>query len=100
MKRDNNYGVEVTTEDLIETLERIDKLAKQFEDVTPALLMVIPYITADIETKILRASFYKKIINHLTGVVVISAVTWIGHIVLDLVYPLIILKIKQYLGGL
>lgn len=93
-----DYGYTVTdsaltTFELIKQYEAVAKLAKEMN-------VLIPYMLADIEFKKSRSELFEKISSHLTGLFLIGSITKLGAIVIGLIAPFIIQKIKIYIIGL
>ena len=81
----------------IQNLERRASDLETFKtDATPN----IEYIKSIIKRNNERAEFYKKTGYNLAGWGIMGIVTWLGVIVTTIVFPAIMTKFKQYLGGL
>jgi len=72
----------LTTYQLIQTLETLVKMSKKMD-------LLSAYIMSDIEFKKNRSELYKRIVDNLTGLFLIGAITKLGSIVIGLIFPFI-----------
>lgn len=83
----------LTTFELIKQLEIIAKTSRNMD-------MLTSYMLSEIEYKKNRALLFSKISGFLTGTIIIGAVGKLGAIVIGLVAPFIIAKIRVFILSL
>ena len=83
----------LTTYELIKQVEIIARTSRNMD-------VLIDYMLADISYRKERSELYKRISSFLTGTIIIGAVGKLGAIVIGLIAPFIIQKVKIFIMGL
>lgn len=81
-------------------IQNLERRANDFDAFKIYATPNIEYIKSAIKRNNERADFYKKTAYNIAGWGIMGIVTWIGFIITTIVFPAIMTKFKQYLGGL
>jgi len=81
-------------------IKNLERRAADLESFKTYAQPNVDYINSVIKRNNEKAEFYKKTAYNIAGWGIMGLITWIGVLVTTIVFPAIMTKFKEYLGGL